>query len=636
MNCNSRVNILKIQFRTIGKTFFHLLAIYFVFAVFNSQFANAQAKFSASAPKSIPENQNFNLTFSVQNGKGSGLTLPAMNDFQVLGGPSTSTSVQIVNGDMSQSESYTYTLRPKKQGTFKIASASINVNGSVLKSNEVTVQVTAPSSQKQQQSQGNDPFNDPFFNDPFGQQQGGQQQVSIDDIKKQIKDDVFVKVNLSKSSCYKGEILTATYKLYFRQNISNYNLNKSPVFDGFYNQEIELDPKRRPTVENYNGKQYNAVEILKYNLFPQRVGNLSVAPAELNAVAQVNVGGGFFGRLVNVPLTLKTNAVTVSVKDLPEAGKPTDFSGAVGDFSFSTVLSNKEAKTDDAITYTLKISGSGNLKLIDALTVKFPDGFELYDPKVKENISNSVDGMSGTVQYDYLIVPHMPGDYKIAGYTFSYFNPSTAKYSTVTSPEYDLKITGSPSKNMNSGSTNSMNQQDVTLLNEDIRYIKTQTPVFDKKSNSFFGSIGFMALYATPFLLFMGLIAMKRRNESNAADVVGSKRKRALKLAKKRLVVAEKFLSKAERKNFYQEISYAVWGYLCDKFNIDVAELSKENVEEKLIARNAKAETITKLQRLISDCEIALYSPSINDSEMKNNYSIALNLIADLEDEIKN
>jgi hypothetical protein len=602
----------------------------------------SQAKFYASAPKSVPQNSNFQLGFTIENRNGTNLKPPAFTDFTLVGGPNTSTSMQWVNGNVTQSVTYNYILRPKNQGTFKIGKGSIQVSGVTMESNELTIQVTAPVAQQQQHRQRNpfDPFDDPFFTGG-DDEEDGQPQAANGDLEKQLKDDVFVKLVVNKNSVYKGEMLTAAYKLYFRQNLSGFNVTKAPAFDGYWSQEVELDPKRRPSIENVNGKQYNTVEILKYNLYPQRAGALPVAGCEVSTVAQVQVRsnsrnffGNFFGQVQQVPLSLKTNSATVNVKELPEKNKPVDFAGAVGNYKFETSLSNKTAKTDEPITYTLKISGTGNLKFVDAPELKFPQEFEVYDPKTKENITNGPTGMTGTKQYDYLIIPRQPGDYKIEAKTFSWFDPSAEKYFTVNSPEFSVKVTGEPSKNLNVNTTASSSKQDVSLVGQDIRYIKTNTPEF-KKGNSFFGSAGFVAAYSAPFLLFIGLVVAKRRNENLAADVIGTKRRRALKLAKKRLSLAAKHLAKSDKKNFYDEVSRAIWGYLGDKLNIDMAELSKENVEEKLLAKNAKAETISKLKTLLNTCELALYSPVGEGGEMKTNYDAAMNLMADLEDEIK-
>lgn len=605
----------------------------------------AQVKFYASAPKSVPLNSNFQLSYTVENGSATSIKPPALTDFQVLGGPNTSTSMQWVNGNVTQSATYSYILRPKKEGTFKIGKGSVTVSGANLESNELTVQVTAPVAQQQaQRRQRNpfDPFDDPFFNG--GEEEEEQPQQAGGDVEKQLKEDVFMKLVVNKGSVYKGEMLTASYKLYFRQNLSGFNVVKAPAFDGFWSQEVELSPNRKPQVENINGKQYHTIEILKYNLYPQRAGSLPVAGCEISTVAQVQVRSrsrsvfdDFFnmGRVQQVPLTLKASASAVNVKELPENGKPADFTGAVGSYKFETSLSSKQAKTDEPITYTLKISGAGNLKFVDAPPLTFPEEFEVYDPKTKENIANSTEGMSGTKQYDYLIIPRQPGDYKIESKSFSWFDPNSAKYFVTNSPEFTVKVTGEPSQNVNVAvAATGANKEEVAVLGQDIRYIKTGTPQF-KKENSLFASAGFMAAYSAPFLLFVGLIAAKRRNENLAADIIGTKRRRALKLAKKRLSIAEKHLAKADRKNFYDEVSRAVWGYLGDKLNIDMSELSKENVEEKLLSKNAKPETVAKLKSLLNTCELALYAPVGEGGEMKTNYDLAMNLMADLEDEVK-
>lgn len=619
-----------------------LLPFFLLFIFGCNHLVQAQAKFYASAPKSVPVNQAFQLSYTLENANGGNLKLPPLNDFQLVGGPNTSTNMQWINGNVTQSVTYTYILKPKKEGTFKIEKGSIQVSKVTMESNELTIEITKAAAQPQAQQRQRNTY-DPFADDPFFNPQA-EQEVSKEDLQKQLKDDVFIKLVVSRSSVYKGEMLTASYRLYFRQNLAGFNVTKAPAFDGFWSQEVELDPKRRPVMETINGKQYNAVDILQYNLYPQRAGNLTVPMAEVETVAQVavrnrtrNFFDDFFmgSRMQQVPLNLKTNSVAVTVKDLPENGKPADFNGAVGKFTYETKLSGKETKTDEPVTYTVKISGNGNLKFIESPTLQLPESFEVYDPKTKESITNSASGLSGSKQYDYLIIPRLPGDYTIPANSFSYFDPSAGKYFTLQSPEFTIKVTGEPSKNVNANAGNvAVSKSDVALLGKDIRYIKTNVPEFVKE-NSSFASFGFAAVYATPFLMFVGLIALKRRNENLAADVIGTKRRRALKLAKKRLSTADKLLAQNDKNGFYNEVSRAVWGYLGDKLNIEMASLSKENVEEKLLARNVSAETISKLKSLLSTCELALYSPVGEGGQMQQNYETAMNLMADFEDEIK-
>jgi len=438
-----------------------------------------------------------------------------------------------------------------------------------------------------------------------------------------------------KSSVYMGERVTATMRLYFRFGVANFAIPKAPTFDGFWSQEVQMpkEPKRRN--ETINGQQYQVVDIQIYNLYPQRTGTLKITPADIDMVVQAPVGRSFFGmQYQNMEMKANTNEVAITVKELPSAGKPADFSGAVGQYTYSAKLSSKDGKTDNALTYSVRISGSGNLKTIDLPKPELPDGFEVFDPKVKDDVTSSANGVSGSKQYDYLIIPHQPGDYKIPGSSFSYFDPSAGRYFTLSSPELPLKVTGEPSQNMN-GSSTTANKEDVTALHSDIRFIKTKPGTLEKGNRPFFGSAGYAGLLATPLLLFVGLIFAKKKNEDLAADIVGAKRRRATKLAKKRLSAAEKHLSQNNKPAFYDEVSRAIWGYLGDKLNIDQSQLSKENVEEKLMSKNVKTESITKLKNLISTCEQALYAPIGGGDEMKQNYNNAVTLITDLEDEIK-
>jgi hypothetical protein len=598
--------------------------------------SQAQIKFSASAPKSVAVNQQFQLTYTVENSSAKTLTPPSLTDFQVLGGPNTSQNMTFINGQMSQSVSYSYILQPKKEGTYTIGKGTANIQGTNMESNELTITVTGPV--QQQAKRRRDPF-DPFSmfdQDPFQDQDQQQSQPSATDNQKVLKENVFIRLVTDKSSVYMGERVTATMKLYFRFGVGNVAIPKAPTFDGFWSQEVQMPKEPKRKTETVNGQQYNVVDLQVYNLYPQRVGDLKVTPAELDLVVQAPVGRSFWGmQYQNMQMKATSNGVSIKVKDLPSAGKPADFSGAVGQYTYSAKLSSKEGKTDNAVTYSVKISGTGNIKMIDLPKPEMPEGFEVFDPKVKDDVTSSANGVSGSKEYDYLIIPRQPGEYKIPGSSFSYFDPSAGKYFTLSSPEMPLKVTGEPSQNPNTASTAATSKEDVSALHSDIRFIKTKATDLSKSNTPFFGSAGYVGLLATPLLLFIGLIFVKRKNEDLAADIVGAKRRRATKLAKKRLSAAEKHLSQNNKQAFYDEVSRAIWGYLGDKLNIDQSQLSKDNVEEKLLAKNVKTETVTRLKSLINTCEIALYAPIGAGDEMKQNYNGAIALITDLEDEIK-
>lgn len=608
--------------------------------------AFAQVRFAASAPASVGINQNFQVDYTVENGSAKTIDPGIGSDFQILSGPNPTQQVQIMNGHMSQSVIYSYIVHPKKEGVFKIGKAKASIEGATMESNELTITVTGPV--QQQARHRRDPFN-PFDDDddPFAamqqqmqqqmqqmQQQPAQPQKSNADLDKSIRDNVIVRMETDRNNVYIGERISATIKIYFKMNIGNVSPTKAPSFDGFWSQEVMNNKQIKEHIETYNGQKYYAADLIRYNLYPQRAGTLQITPAELNMIVQAEVGRSFWGsQYANVPYKASSNAVTINVKDVPATGKPADYSGAVGKFKYEVHLSDKEGKTDNALTYTVKISGVGNLKTIELPKPQFPDGFETFDPKVKDDVTNTDAGMSGSIQYDYLIIPHQPGDFKIAGSSFSFFDPGAGKYITQTSPELALKITGAPSQNPNTG-TAMVSKEDVAALHSDIRFIKTRAELV-REQKPFFGSAGFFGLVGTPFFAFIGLLFVRRRTEDLAADIVGAKRRRATRLAKKRLSTADKHLAKGNKEAFYDEVSRAMWGYLGDKLNIDQSQLSKDNVEEKLLAKNVKPDTIGKLKSLIHTCELALYSPVGAGDEMKQNYSAAIELIADLEDEIK-
>lgn len=636
------------HFRSGMKKVFSFLAFLLV-----GLFGYGQVKFYASLnTKSVPVNQNFQLSYTVENGEGRTLKLPNLNEFNVLSGPNTSQSMQWVNGNVSQSSTYSYILQPKKEGTFKIGKAIVNVGGANLESNELSITVTGPAQQKAQQRQNNSPFGFDPFEDPFGdpfeamaQQQEEDVQPSkqaLSDIDKQIRENVFVRMVTNKNAVYEGEPINATLKLYYRLNFGNVQMSKAPKFDGFWSQEGEQNPNQKPTVETINGQQFYVLEIQKYTLFPQRSGALQISPTELNMIVQVQVQSkrrsvwDIFGgaQLQNVPYKPVSNGVTINVKALPEAGKPENFSGAVGKFTFQTNVSQKESKTDEGVTYTVKVSGTGNMKTFELPKPNVPDGFEVYDPKTKEDI---VAGTSGTKQADYLIIPRQPGEFKIEPLSFSFFDPSQGKYVNIQAPEYALKISGEPSKVTVSNGENILNstsKKEIKSLGSDIRFIKTKAELLP--ATTFVGSPLQYGLMAAPFLLFIGAFAFKRNADKQSADVLGSKLRKANKMAKKRLAVAEKHLRENNGKLFYDEVSRALLGYVSDKLHIDVADLSKDNIEEKLRNKNVDEEKINSLKQLLETCEFALYTNLTGNENMQQQYTNAVTTIAELEDELKN
>jgi hypothetical protein len=617
-------------------------SLIFILSLFFSVSLFGQAKFYASLnTKSIPLNQNFQLNFTLENANGQNLRLPNLGDFQVLSGPNTSQSMQWVNGTTTQSVTYSYILRPTKEGTFKIGKASIAVGGVNMESNEVQISVTAPVQQnaQQQQRRSPNPFSFDPFEDPFAAMDEVEEPaVSSADLEKQIRENVFLKMTTSQNEVYVGEHIVATLKLYYRLNFGNVQMTKSPKFDGFWSQEIPIVQNQKPKVENINGQQFYVLEVQKYNLYPQRIGSLQVSPAELNMIVQVqsqkrrDVWSLFSGGGVqNLNYKPTSNIAKIRVKEPPTANQPKGYNGAVGQFSFETKLSSKEAKTDEAITLTVKVSGSGNLNTIEIPKPELPEEFEVFDPKTKEDMRN---GVSGYKQYDYLIIPRQPGNYKIEPIAFSYFDPNKEKYFTIQSPEYSLNVTGAPSQNVvqnNTSVTEKSNAEAVKNLGKDIRYIHTDESALETTSN-FVSSPLHYGLMISPIFLFLGLIAVKRNSDEDAKDIAGSKLRRAKKMAKKRLTNAEQHLNANAPKLFYDEISRAVLGYLSDKLLIAAADLSKENIGEKLASKNVSTALVEEIRQLLENCEFALYTNQTSPANMEQQYQNAIKLISSLED----
>lgn len=598
----------------------------------------AQVRFYASAAKQVAVNQNLQVSFIVENGQGKNLKAPSFEGFQVLSGPNMSSQVQIVNGSMSQSVTYTYILRPQKEGVMKIGKASIQVSGAQLESNELSVEVTkAVAQQPQARRQPNvwDPFDDPFFRDPMQDmfEQERQSQSGAQDLKKQLNENIFTRMEVSRADLFEGEALTATLKLYFKSSIANLNLSKAPVFNGFWTQEIELPKDQKPREEVLNGQRFNVFDIQKFNLYPQKSGKLSITETEVQTLVLVQTGRGFFSRAEQVRHDCKTAPVNINVKPVPAAGRPEAYGGAVGRFQITASLSSTKARTDDAITYSIKISGEGNMKLIEAPKVELPESFEVFDPKVKEQISNTAGGMKGFKQFDYLIIPRMPGTYTLPAQTFAYFDPANRQFVEAKTAAYELVISGQPSAVASQQANTTSAQQEVKDMGGDIRFIKVKPDT----AGAFFNwnTPALLGWYVSPVLLFLGVMVYRRRNEHLDADIAGMKRRRATRMARKRLQQAEGFLKQNQSVAFYNEISRALWGYLGDKLSMDTADLTKDNVTEKLSARSVSSPCSAQVVQLIARCDLALYGRSEEHDSLKQSYDGAVNLITQLEDEIR-
>ncbi len=604
-----------------------LTLIVALFAIF-SVHAAEEVSFTLNAPMIASVGEAFRIEFELNAKPDSdSFVPPSFENFDVVAGPSVSqgSSVQIINGEMTKSVSYaiTYVLIPQKAGTFAIAPATIGV-----KKKSYTTQRTMIEVRDGAQGGGS-------------AQQGGRNQSESAESRANRtieKDDLLLRLELSKKSVYKGEPIRAILKLYSRVNIAGSESSKMPAFNGFWSQQMDIE--QGPFRETLNGKVYEAYNIAEYLLYPQQSGALTIEPAELTVVAQVVLQSNrgfdpFFGgghEVYNVRRALKTPEVKVQVKEFP-AGAPASFAGAVGRYNISHRLSSTEVVANSAVTLQLTISGTGNLNFIPAPTLSLPTSFELYDVKSEENLQNSASGSRGYRRFDYPFIVRAEGDYEIAPVEFTYFDLEKKKYVTLATPPLRLVVTPDKNAVTQQQVAVGMKREDVRLLGEDIRFIKLGSPALRSVVAPFVLSPLYWLVVALMLVVAVVVYFVVRKHIRDSRNVVLVKGKRANKMAIRRFRIAEKYMREQDRRAFYEEMLRALWGYLGDKFNIPVADLTREVVREELSKRGATNEAESVIE-VIARCEEAQYSPMAT-AEMKDIYEEGIDAISKIESAIK-
>jgi hypothetical protein len=584
------------------------------------------ATFTATVDKNILEmGERLEVTFTLNGAKGgANFRAPAFNDFVMLSGPNQMTNTQFINGVISVSASYTYVLQPKSEGKFTIGPATITVDGKQLQTQPIGIEVRKGSAQQRQQSQGS------------------QQQT---DVARQIGDNIYLRVAVDRGKVYQGEQVTASYKLYWRISLaSNPSITKAPALSGFWNEEIEMPRQGEVTREVVNGKQYNVATLKKVALFPQRSGNLTIDPMEIDCQVQVQsrrrsndifdqiFNDPFFGNVSNVNHKVRSQPVTVNVIPLPTADQPAEFSGAVGSFSIESWLDKREVKANEPVVLKVKITGRGNIKLLAAPTITTSSDIERYDPKIYDNIAKQGDRIAGSRTFEYLMIPRHPGEQKIPSFVFSYFDVDKKQYSTYRSPDFIVAV--DKGDEITQSYASGINKEDVKLLGEDIRFIKSETTTLHRKGESFAGSALFFIMSVIPVLGFIGLIIVMRKREKLYGNTMLVRNRKARKIARRRLQEAHKLLQQKKNEEFYTELSRALYGYMSDKMSIPQADITIDKVCSALRERNIPEEKVERLAKVIEDCEFARFAPSVDTQKMDTMYSEASDLISSLENQL--
>ena len=602
-----------------------LIIILMALIAYSTQMLADKVSFTASAPDAVVVGDQFRLSYTVTTQKVKDFRAPSIKGFDVLMGPSRSqqSNTQIVNGNVTSTSSitFTYILMANNAGEYTIPGASIVADGDQMVSNSVRIKVLP-------QDQG----------DSNSSSSSSTHSSSGTGVSNQ---DLFITASASKTNVYEQEAFVLTYKIYTRESNLQLNNAKLPDFKGFHSQEIEMTTNARWTPEHYQGRNYYTTVYRQFVLFPQQSGKLYIDPAQF----QMTVGkpvqsddpfDAFFNggsNIIEIKKSISTPKIAINVNPLP-AGKPADFSGGVGEFNISSSINNKELKTNDAITIKLVISGTGNLKLISNPEIKFPDDFEVYDPKVDNQVRLTREGLTGNKVIEYLAIPRHAGTYKIPGVSFSYFDIRSKSYKTLKTEEYVINVEKGAG-NADQVIANFTNKEDLKVLGEDIRYIKQNEVTLQPKGSFFYGSMTYWLFYIIPALAFIIFFIIYRKQAAENANVAKMRTKKANKVATKRMKLAGKLLSENKKDAFYDEVLKALWGYISDKLNIPVSRLSKDNIEEKLRNHGVNEELIKEFLNALNDCEFARFAPGDENQAMDKVYSSSIEVISKMENSIK-
>jgi hypothetical protein len=579
---------------------------YLILILFSFQGLLAQVQFDAKVSKTtLGLNERLRVDFAM-NIDGDNFNQPSFEGFRIIAGPSQQVSQSWVNGRSSFEKVYSYYLVPNQKGNLTIKQATIEYNGQVYKTDPVKINVTAAVEQPR----------DP--NDTS---------ISVDD-------NLYLIADISKTNPYVNEPITVVYKLYFSNNIgiSNFRELNKPKYNDFWSQNIEI---KQLTAEEgmFKGENYRYIVLKKAVLYPQKSGKLTIEPLSLDIDVQLPTNRrDVYGRVVIAEDSKRVSAgaKTINVRTLPEVGKPLDFSGAVGNFDFKVTPTKTSLKNGESLDLIVSVTGKGNMKLFSLPKPVVPNALEMYDAVHSENVNTSLSGTSGKISDSYTIIPQYKGNYPVKAMEFSYFDPRSGKYKTINAPEVMVTVLDGPTAN-NATASNSENGKNKILDTEQFKFIKLKTNLVAVAEDDFLGSMLFYGLLFLPFLMLPVIVLLKKKKEAIDGDVVGNRIRRNNKLAKKYLSQAKKQINNKEP--FYVALEKAMHNFLKAKLHIETSEMSKDNIKELLLTRNANPVAVDDFIALTENCEIARYAPS-SSATIQKDYDKAVSIISDLEKQI--
>jgi hypothetical protein len=567
----------------------------------------AQVQFEAKVSKTtLGLNERLRIDF-VMNMDGDNFNQPSFEGFRIIAGPSQQVSQSWVNGKSSFEKTYSYFLLPQQKGNLIIKQATIEYNGQIYKTNPIKINITAAVEQPK----------DP--NDT---------QISADD-------NIYLVADISKTNPYINEPITVVYKLYFSYNIgiTNWRELDKPKYNDFWSQNIDI--KQLVGEEGmFKGEKYRFVVLRKTVLYPQKSGKLVIEPLSLDIDVQLPTNRrDMFGRVqvANGNKRVSAGAKTIAVKALPEAGKPLDFSGAVGKFDFKVIPSKTNLKNGESLDLIVSVTGNGNMKLFNLPKPVVPNSLEMYDPVHSEKVNTTLSGMSGKISDSYTIIPQFKGNYPIKPMQFSYFDLGSGTYKTISSPEIMINVLDGPSANDQVATTTSGNSKNIVSSSEQFKFIKLKSNLRTMNNNDFLGSNLFYSLLLLPFLMLPLIVLFKKKKEAIDGDVFGNRIKMNNRLAKKYLSEAKKQINNKEP--FYVALEKAMHNFLKAKLHIETSDMTKSNIEQLLLSRNAGTQTVIDFITLTENCELARFAQS-SSAEIQQDFDKAVLIISDLEKQI--
>lgn len=592
--------------------------------------------FTAQAPQAVVSGERFRITYKVNTENVKDFRAPDMKSINILSGPARSSqfNMQTVNGRTTQSVSltYTYVVVATEVGDINLDGATITAGGKQYTSNKLTIKVLPPDQPAQPQSgQGQG-------SSQSGGQSSGQSSSSIG------TDELFMLATVDRTTVYEQEALLLTYKIYKLPSVDLQSMtNKMPDLKNFHVQEVDLPSQKEFNLEHYNGRNYQTMVWSQYVLFPQHSGELEIPSSTFEGVVAQRVENRsndvfdmFFNpsRYIEVKKNLTTRNIKINVKPLPQ-GKTGSFYGGVGDFNISSTISSTDVTANDAVTVRVILSGTGNLKLIKTPEMKFPQDFDIYDPKVENKYTIKGGRQTGNKVYEYLLIPRHAGQYTIPALEFQYFDPKSGTYKITKTDTYTLNVAKGQGGGDSQTSVSYVNKEELKYVGQDVRFHSTPSSLKSGKSE-IFGSNGlFYSLLALPLIILLVVVIITRKYIADSANVAKTRVKKASSVATKRLKVARKLMRDNRKNEFYDEMMRAISGYLADKLSIPTSELSKDKIGDTLRSRKVADKYVDQVIGLLDNCEFARYAPGDDTGRMDRLYYQAETVIGQIENSIK-